>query len=126
MTWRRRCHSGARVARSPRETMSMRGLSSSAPGGADSSAQQGLDPDQSDRIRMTPAGAPCRRTKRRVRMHVLLIGIDSYGGQITPLNGCVNDIDAMQRILVDRLGIDRAQITRLTSPHEGTVHETDV
>jgi len=59
-------------------------------------------------------------------MHVLLIGIDSYKGKITPLNGCVNDIDAMQRILVDRLGVDRAQITRLTSPHEGTVHETDV
>jgi hypothetical protein len=59
-------------------------------------------------------------------MHVLLVGIDAYGGHIPPLNGCVNDIDAVQRILVDRLGVDRAQITRLTAPHEGTVHEADV
>ena len=31
------------------------------------------------------------------RFHVLLIGIDAY--TVKPLRGCVNDIDAVQRLL---------------------------
>jgi Caspase domain len=59
------------------------------------------------------------------RYHILLIGIDAYdgGGMLT---GCVNDIDAVQRILVDRVGIPRAHIRRLAAPRTGAPHETDV
>lgn len=59
------------------------------------------------------------------RHHVLLIGIDAYdgGGMLT---GCVNDIDAVQRILVDRVGVPRDHITRLAAPRTGGSHETDV
>ena len=59
------------------------------------------------------------------RHHVLLIGIDAYdgGGMLT---GCVNDIDAIQRVLIDRVGIAPDRITRLAAPRTGTVHETDV
>ena len=59
------------------------------------------------------------------RHHVLLIGIDAYdgGGMLT---GCVNDIDAVQRFLVDRVGVPRAHIRRLAAPRTGAPHETDV
>ena len=59
------------------------------------------------------------------RHHVLLIGIDAYdgGGMLT---GCVNDIDIIQRVLIDRVGIAPDRITRLAAPRTGTVHETDV
>ncbi len=59
------------------------------------------------------------------RHHVLLIGIDAYdgGGMLT---GCVNDIDAIQRFLVDRVGVPRAHIRRLAAPRTGAAHETDV
>jgi hypothetical protein len=59
------------------------------------------------------------------RHHVLLIGIDAYdgGGMLT---GCVNDIDAIQRLLIDRVGVRPEQITRLAAPRTGAVHETDV
>jgi hypothetical protein len=59
------------------------------------------------------------------RHHILLIGIDAYdgGGMLT---GCVNDIDAIQRLLVDRVGVPRAHIRRLAAPRTGATHETDV
>ena len=59
------------------------------------------------------------------RHHVLLIGIDAYdgGGMLT---GCVNDIDAVQRLLVDRVGVPAAQIRRLAAPRSDAPHETDV
>lgn len=59
------------------------------------------------------------------RHHVLLIGIDAYdgGGSLT---GCVNDIDAVQRLLVDRAAVPRDCITRLAAPRTGTNHESDV
>jgi Caspase domain len=59
------------------------------------------------------------------RHHVLLVGIDAYdgGGMLT---GCVNDIDAVQRFLVDRVGVPRAHIRRLAAPRTGAHHETDV
>lgn len=48
--------------------------------------------------------------------HVVLIGIDAYG-DFRPLRGCVSDIDAVQRLLLERAGIPASQITRLVSPH---------
>src|SRR5262245_39951039 len=50
------------------------------------------------------------------RYRVLLVGIDAYTG-VSPLQGCVNDADAMESILVERVGVPRDAITRLTSPH---------
>ena len=52
------------------------------------------------------------------RYHVLLIGIDAYdgGGMLT---GCVNDIDAIQRLLIDRVGVMPDRITRLAAPRTG-------
>lgn len=55
---------------------------------------------------------------------VLLIGIDAYNG--CPLHGCVNDIDAVERLLLERAGIPAANITRLASPHPADKHETKV
>lgn len=49
--------------------------------------------------------------------HVLLIGVDAY--QTRPLGGCVNDIDAVQQVLVDRMGIPGNCIRRLASPRPG-------
>ena len=57
--------------------------------------------------------------------HVLLIGIDAY--TVKPLHGCVNDIDAIQRLLLDeRVAIPKDRIRRLASPHPGSTHETTV
>jgi hypothetical protein len=50
--------------------------------------------------------------------HVLLVGIDDYKER--PLEGCVNDIDAVQRMLLGpRLGLARDRIRRLASPLPG-------
>ena len=57
--------------------------------------------------------------------HVLLIGIDAYQGGAA-LNGCVNDIDLVQRLLIDRVGVPVNRIVRLAAPRFGSVHETDV
>lgn len=59
------------------------------------------------------------------RHHALLIGIDAYDGGGS-LAGCVNDIDAIQRVLIDRVKVDRAAIRRLVSPRTGAVHHDDV
>ncbi|CCE08080.1 hypothetical protein BRAS3843_2560029 [Bradyrhizobium sp. STM 3843] len=57
--------------------------------------------------------------------HVLLIGIDAYS--VKPLHGCVNDIDAIQRLLLgERVAIPRDRIRRLASPHPKSPHETTV
>ena len=57
--------------------------------------------------------------------HALLIGIDDY--PIQPLSGCVNDIDAVQRILLaSGLGATPGSIRRLASPRAGTSHPTTV
>jgi hypothetical protein len=58
------------------------------------------------------------------RFHVLLIGIDAY--TVKPLGGCVNDIDAVQRLLLTRAGVPADAVTRLASPHAGVPHETAV
>ncbi len=52
--------------------------------------------------------------------HVLLVGVDDYTNH--PLRGCVNDIDAVQRVLLERMGLAPAQITRLASPHPDARH----
>jgi hypothetical protein len=57
--------------------------------------------------------------------HVLLVGIDDY--QAKPLRGCVNDIDAVQRMwLGPRVGVTRDRIRRLASPLPEAVHDTSV
>ena len=44
------------------------------------------------------------RAMKPDELHVLLIGIDAYDGR-GPLQGCVNDVDAVQGVLLDRLGV---------------------
>src|SRR4029079_1997348 len=59
------------------------------------------------------------------RYHVLLIGVDHYKDRA--LRGCVNDIDAVQRILLgERMNVPAASIRRLVSPLPGTDHDTTV
>jgi Caspase domain len=58
-------------------------------------------------------------------LHVLLIGIDVYDGGGS-LSGCVNDVDAVQGILLERLGVPADRITRLVSPHPSVVHDTRI
>jgi len=54
--------------------------------------------------------------------HVLLIGIDDYVH--APLAGCVNDIDAIERVLREgRLAIPDHRIQRLASPLPGAHHD---
>ena len=52
--------------------------------------------------------------------HVLLIGIDAYPPGYNSLSGCVNDIDAIERLLLDPPGVglppDQIRITRLAAP----------
>ncbi len=59
------------------------------------------------------------------RDRALLIGIDAYDGGAS-LEGCVNDIDAIQRILLERLGIAANRIKRLASPLYGTTHDETI
>jgi hypothetical protein len=49
---------------------------------------------------------------------VLLIGIDAYPEHswMSPLQGCVNDIDAIEAILLDRLSVPGEAITKLAAP----------
>jgi len=55
--------------------------------------------------------------------HVVLIGVDAYPGGYTSLSGCVNDIDALEELLLDepRTGVapERVRITRFAAPYEG-------
>jgi hypothetical protein len=47
----------------------------------------------------------------------VLIGIDDYSRK--PLDGCVNDIDQIESILLDRLKVPPERITRLVAPRAG-------
>ena len=58
--------------------------------------------------------------------HVLLIGIDAYPIAGRALYGCVHDIDAIQRVLIDQAGVPVERVTRLVAPHVGTRHEAAV
>lgn len=49
------------------------------------------------------------------RHHVLLIGIDAY--DTAPLRGCVNDVDAVEAVLLDRLRVPPEAIRKLVAPH---------
>ncbi|HEX8110328.1 MAG TPA: caspase family protein, partial [Kofleriaceae bacterium] len=55
------------------------------------------------------------------RYHILLVGIDDYRDR--PLGGCVNDIDAVQRLLLDRMGVPSDRIRRLASRHPGSARD---
>lgn len=57
--------------------------------------------------------------------HALLVGIDAYDGH-RRLKGCVNDIDAVQRILLRRVGLLPAQIRRLASPNPDATPAAEV
>jgi hypothetical protein len=56
--------------------------------------------------------------------HALLIGIDDYAKR--PLNGCVNDIDAVQKILIERARVPKDRILRLASPKPGATCSTEI
>ena len=60
--------------------------------------------------------SPAEPAAAAPRMHVLLIGIDAYPSN--PLSGCVNDIDAVQDLLIRRLGVPASAIRRLTAPRD--------
>ncbi|WP_437294578.1 caspase family protein [Sorangium sp. So ce426] len=51
--------------------------------------------------------------------HVVLIGIDVYSGGVYPLRGCVNDIDEIQELLLNRLGVPADRIKRFAAPLRG-------
>lgn len=59
-----------------------------------------------------------------MEFHVLLIGIDAY--PVKPLHGCVNDIDAVQRLLLQKAGVPASRIKRLASPHADAQQDTTV
>lgn len=59
------------------------------------------------------------------QLHVLLIGIDAYDGGGS-LNGCVNDIDAIQGVLLDRLSVPFDRIRRLASPRTDASYDTRI
>jgi hypothetical protein len=53
--------------------------------------------------------------------HVLLIGVDRYDKVLGQLHGCVNDIDAVEKLFTEEPGVgfpmNRTQVTRLVSRH---------
>jgi hypothetical protein len=53
---------------------------------------------------------------------VVLIGIDEYPQK--PLSGCVNDIDQIESLLLDRLGVPPERITRFAAPRAGASAST--
>jgi hypothetical protein len=69
-----------------------------------------------------PANSPPTMTNGPT-YHVLLIGIDRYPRGYNSLWGCVNDIDAIERLLLEPPGIgippERIRITRLAAPRAG-------
>ncbi|HET9626622.1 MAG TPA: caspase family protein, partial [Kofleriaceae bacterium] len=59
-----------------------------------------------------------------MKLHALLIGVDATPDR--PLYGCVHDVDAVQRLVLDpRLGLP-VHVTRLVSPQPGAVHDTAI
>lgn len=61
------------------------------------------------------------------KTHALLIGIDAYPGPSpSPLGGCVNDIDQIQRILLGPLDIGPENVMRLAAPLDATRHDQGV
>ncbi|AGP37432.1 caspase family protein [Sorangium cellulosum] len=108
-----------------------------APGGAETPADADLLREQDSiaearRAARPGEGVEARRAaqpgqERAGRTRALLIGIDAYPGPVPPpLAGCVNDIDDLQRLLVERLGVDGGDIRRLASPRAGAAHSAGV
>jgi hypothetical protein len=60
---------------------------------------------------VAPTGAPKRLA--------LLIGIDRYEPEGASLHGCVNDVDAIEDVLLDRLKMPATSIRKLASRHPG-------
>jgi hypothetical protein len=52
---------------------------------------------------------------RTASVHVLLVGIDDYPAEAR-LRGCVSDIDAIERFLLERLQFPPSAITKLAAP----------
>src|ERR1041385_2206941 len=56
---------------------------------------------------------------RALTYHVLLIGIDTYPPGYNSLTGCVNDIDAIEQMLLDPPGIgipaEQIRVTRFAA-----------
>lgn len=50
------------------------------------------------------------------RQHVLLVGIDAYP-DLDALQGCVNDVDALESLFLDRLNVEPSAIRKLVAPH---------
>lgn len=60
------------------------------------------------------------------RLHALLVGIDVYA-EARPLTGCVNDVDAIQGLLIQRLRVPPEQVQRLAAPRrDGAARPTEV
>src|SRR3954451_9280238 len=71
---------------------------------------------------MEPVQSPDSAPNPSPRYRAVLIGIDDYPRK--PLDGCVNDIDQIERILLDRLGVPPERITRFAAPRAGAVSLT--
>ncbi len=69
------------------------------------------------------ARTPMTTTATAPIYHVLLIGIDRYPQGYRSLNGCVNDIDAIEQLLLTPPGVgipaSQVRITRLAAPNNG-------
>ena len=56
-------------------------------------------------------------------LHAVLIGCDAYPADFSSLQGCVNDIDAVEALLLDPPGIglppEQIRVTRLAAPRPG-------
>src|SRR5205807_2087717 len=75
-----------------------------------------------DSVRMIRGGKLEGQLSRRPIYHVLLIGCDAYPQPYNRLSGCVNDIDAIERLLLeDGVGVPEEQIriSRLAAPVVG-------
>ncbi|XXT25267.1 caspase family protein [Sorangium sp. So ce429] len=62
---------------------------------------------------------PSSAERAAASYHVVLIGIDVYSGEVPLLRGCVNDIDAIQELLLNRLGVPADRIKRFAAPLRG-------
>ena len=56
------------------------------------------------------------------RKLALLVGINEYNNELTPLAGCVNDIDMQQQLLINRFGFHPKDIITLTDA-QATLHK---
>ncbi|MDI1442459.1 caspase family protein [Polyangium sp. 6x1] len=53
------------------------------------------------------------------------MGIDAYE-RVEPLRGCVNDVDALEALFLDRLSVPAEAITKLVAPHPGSSRRSRV